>query len=98
MPYSAHIDRHGMCPRTSLFSYRATSGLFGGCLISEAQFHKGDALLFGSESRGLSAEVLSFVPRENQLTIPMRAGNRSLNLSNAVALTLYEAWRQNQFA
>jgi tRNA (cytidine/uridine-2'-O-)-methyltransferase len=70
----------------------------GSRLYSEAQFRSGDALLFGSESRGLSAEVLSLVPRENQLTIPMRAGNRSLNLSNAVALTLYEAWRQNQFA
>lgn len=67
-------------------------------LYSEAQFRSGDALLFGSESRGLSAEVLSSVPRENQLTIPMRAGNRSLNLSNAVALTLFEAWRQNDFA
>jgi tRNA (cytidine/uridine-2'-O-)-methyltransferase len=65
---------------------------------SEARFKRGDALLFGSESRGLPAEVLSLVPRENQLTIPMRAGNRSLNLSNAVALTVYEAWRQNQFA
>lgn len=70
----------------------------GGRLYSEARFGSGDALLFGSESTGLSAEVLSHVPRENQLTIPMRAGNRSLNLSNAVALTLYEAWRQNQFA
>jgi tRNA (cytidine/uridine-2'-O-)-methyltransferase len=70
----------------------------GSRLYSEAQFRSGDALLFGSESRGLSAEVLSLVPRENQLAIPMRAGNRSLNLSNAVALTLYEAWRQNQFA
>ncbi len=70
----------------------------GSRLYSEARFTRGDALLFGSESRGLSAEVLSAVPLENQLTIPMRAGNRSLNLSNAVALTLYEAWRQVGFA
>ncbi len=69
----------------------------GSRLYSEAQFRPGDALLFGSESRGLSAEVLSVVARENQLTIPMRAGNRSLNLANAAAVTVYEAWRQNQF-
>ena len=69
----------------------------GSRLYTEAQFRGNDALLFGSESRGLSAEVLSAVPRANQLTIPMRAGNRSLNLSNAVALTLYEAWRQAGF-
>jgi tRNA (cytidine/uridine-2'-O-)-methyltransferase len=70
----------------------------GSRLYSEAKFKRGDALLFGSESRGLSAEVLSLVARENQLTIPMRAGNRSLNLANAVAVIVYEAWRQNQFA
>ncbi len=70
----------------------------GSRLYSAARFARGDALLFGSESRGLSAEVLSAVARENQLTIPMRAGNRSLNLANAVAVTVYEAWRQNQFA
>ncbi len=64
----------------------------------DARFLPGDALLFGSESRGLSAEVLSHVAREHQLAIPMRAGNRSLNLSNAVAVAVYEAWRQNGFA
>jgi tRNA (cytidine/uridine-2'-O-)-methyltransferase len=42
--------------------------------------------------------VLEQLPRERQLAIPMRAGNRSLNLSNAVALVVYEAWRQNGFA
>jgi tRNA (cytidine/uridine-2'-O-)-methyltransferase len=65
---------------------------------SEARFEKGDALLFGSETRGLPAEVLEQVPAERQLTIPMRPGNRSLNLSNAVTLVVYEAWRQNGFA
>jgi tRNA (cytidine/uridine-2'-O-)-methyltransferase len=64
----------------------------------QARFEQGDALLFGSETRGLPAEVLEQVPRERQLTIPMRPGNRSLNLSNAVALVVYEAWRQNGFA
>jgi len=65
---------------------------------SEGDFRPGDALLFGSETRGLPARALAQVPRERQLAIPMRAGNRSLNLSNAVALVVYEAWRQNGFA
>jgi tRNA (cytidine/uridine-2'-O-)-methyltransferase len=65
---------------------------------SEARFESGDALLFGSETRGLPAEALAPVPRDRQLTIPMRSGNRSLNLSNAVAIVVYEAWRQRGFA
>jgi tRNA (cytidine/uridine-2'-O-)-methyltransferase len=67
-------------------------------LYSEVAFQPGDALIFGSERRGLPAKVLDLVPPERQLTIPMRAGNRSLNLSNAVALVVYEAWRQNGFS
>jgi len=66
-------------------------------LYTEAAFQPGDALIFGSERRGLPDRVLDLIPRERQLTIPMRAGNRSLNLSNAVALVVYEAWRQNGF-
>ncbi len=65
---------------------------------SEAAFTAGDALIFGPETRGLPREVLERLPRERQLAIPMREGNRSLNLSNAVALVVYEAWRQNGFA
>ena len=65
---------------------------------SEAAFSAGDAFLFGPETRGLPAQVLERIPRERQLAIPMRDGNRSLNLSNAVALVVYEAWRQNGFA
>jgi tRNA (cytidine/uridine-2'-O-)-methyltransferase len=65
---------------------------------SEAAFTPGDALIFGPETRGLPPEALARVPRERQLAIPMRAGNRSLNLSNAVALVVYEAWRQSGFA
>ena len=64
---------------------------------SEAAFSAGDALLFGSETRGLPAAVLAAVPRERQLAIPMLGGNRSLNLANAVAVVVYEAWRQNGF-
>jgi tRNA (cytidine/uridine-2'-O-)-methyltransferase len=65
---------------------------------SDAEFRPGDALLFGSETRGLPAAVLNDIGLERRLTIPMRAGNRSLNLANAVALVVYEAWRQNGFA
>jgi tRNA (cytidine/uridine-2'-O-)-methyltransferase len=64
---------------------------------SDAEFRAGDALLFGSETRGLPASVVNEIPLEQRLTIPMRAGNRSLNLANAVALVVYEAWRQNGF-
>lgn len=66
-------------------------------VYSDAQFQPGDAFFFGSERRGLPAKVLDLIPPERQLTIPMRANNRSLNLSNAVTLVIYEAWRQIGF-
>jgi tRNA (cytidine/uridine-2'-O-)-methyltransferase len=69
----------------------------GARAYSEARFQPGDILLFGSETRGLPASVLDCIPSDRQLVIPMRAGNRSLNLSNAVALVVYEAWRQNGY-
>jgi tRNA (cytidine/uridine-2'-O-)-methyltransferase len=65
---------------------------------AQAQFRPGDALLFGSESAGLPARVLQRVDAALLLNIPMRPGNRSLNLGNAVALVVYEAWRQQGFA
>ena len=61
----------------------------------ETEFQLGDALLFGSESRGLPEDILAEV---TVLTLPMMPGSRSLNLSNAVAITVYEAWRQLAFA
>lgn len=61
-------------------------------------FQPGDAFLFGPETRGLPESVLESVSEEHRLQIPMRPGNRSLNLSNAVAVVLYEAWRQQGFA
>jgi len=69
----------------------------GGRTYADARFEAGDALLFGSETRGLPEEVLYKFGAEQILRVPMRAGNRSLNLSNAVALVLYEAWRQAGF-
>ena len=64
----------------------------------DAKFAAGDVLLFGSERRGLPAEVLATIAPENVLSLPMLAGNRSLNLSNAAAIAVYEAWRQLEFA
>lgn len=69
----------------------------GTCFYSQAQLPSGAAFLFGNEHRGLPEEVLRFIPPERQLRLPMRAGNRSLNLSNAVAVVVYEAWRQHGF-
>ncbi|SDM89328.1 tRNA (cytidine(34)-2'-O)-methyltransferase [Vreelandella arcis] len=64
---------------------------------SEAAFAPGDVLLFGSETAGLSAEVHAALPADQKLRIPMQPNNRSLNLSNAVAIVSYEAWRQQGF-
>ncbi len=67
-------------------------------LVHDAQFAPGDWLVFGSETRGLPESVRqSFAPAQC-LKLPMMPGQRSLNLSNAVAVTVFEAWRQNAFA
>ena len=58
----------------------------------------GDALVFGAETRGLPQAVLDGIDPAQRLRLPMRPGNRSLNLSNAVAIVVYEAWRQLGFA
>ena len=60
-------------------------------------FQPGDALLFGPETRGLPQDLIAALPPDQRLFIPMHPGNRSLNLSNAVAVILYEAWRQQGF-
>lgn len=62
------------------------------------RYRPGDVLLFGPESRGLPAEIREALPPEQLLRLPMRPGCRSLNLSNAVAITVYEAWRQQDFS
>ncbi len=64
----------------------------------QAAFQPGDAFLFGPETRGLPAEMLEQFTNDRVLRIPMVSHSRSLNLSNAVAIVLYEAWRQNKFA
>lgn len=64
----------------------------------EVAFAPGDAFLFGPETRGLPEDVLTSLPDGRRLRLPMRPGNRSLNLSNAVAVVVFEAWRQQGFA
>jgi tRNA (cytidine/uridine-2'-O-)-methyltransferase len=63
----------------------------------EVRYQAGDALLFGPESRGLPADLLGSLPAEQRLRLPMLPNNRSLNLSNTVAVAVFEAWRQCGF-
>jgi tRNA (cytidine/uridine-2'-O-)-methyltransferase len=79
-------------PRLFAFSTR------GGTRFDRVAYADGDALLFGPESRGLPREVLADIPEAQRLALPMRPGQRSLNLSNAVAVAVFEAWRQRGFA
>lgn len=65
---------------------------------AEAAFEPGDVLVFGSETSGLPAEIFAEFPADCRLRLPLVGGQRSLNLSNAVAITVYEAWRQQGFA
>jgi len=69
----------------------------GKTLYTRVEFRSGDALLFGPETRGLPGDVLESLPPGHRLCLPMRPGNRSLNLSNAVAVVVFEAWRQLGF-
>lgn len=81
---------HG--PRVFAFSTR------GSVRHDQIEYRAGDCLLFGPESRGLPESLLEGIPASQRLRIPMREGQRSLNLSNAVAVAVFEAWRQHDFA
>jgi len=65
---------------------------------SNISYQAGDALLFGPESRGLPQEIRGKLPNHDVLRIPMQVNSRSLNLSNTVAIALFEAWRQHDFS
>ena len=71
-----------------------TTGRHG---VHATAFREDDVFVFGSESAGLPGDVLAAFPDERRLRLPMRPGNRSLNLSNAVAVVVFEAWRQASF-
>ena len=78
-------------PRLLAFSTRARR------FYTEMQYREHDALLFGPETRGLPQILLDTLPEEHRLRLPLLPGNRSLNLSNVVAVAVYEAWRQRGF-
>jgi tRNA (cytidine/uridine-2'-O-)-methyltransferase len=81
----------GEMPGIYAFTTRASRS------YSEGVFRRGDVLLFGPETRGLPTEVLEELPETSRLRLPMREGSRSLNLSNTVAVAVYEGWRQCGF-
>ena len=70
----------------------------GTCRYDAPAYRADDVFVFGPETRGLPEDVLATFPLEQRVRIPMREGSRSINLSNAVAIMLYEAWRQRDFA
>lgn len=78
-------------PRVYAFSTRGTTR------YDHPAYEAGDCFLFGPETRGLPQAVLESLPHKRRLRLPMVPGNRSLNLSNAAAAVLYEAWRQHDF-
>ena len=69
----------------------------GRARYDQVVWQPGDAVLFGSETAGLPQAVLDSLPAEQRLRVPMRPDNRSLNLSNTVAVVVFEAWRQMNF-
>lgn len=70
----------------------------GSSNFATRQFLPGDVFVFGAETRGLAPALRNSFPESQRIRLPMRAGNRSLNLSNAVAVVVFEAWRQSGFA
>ena len=98
----ANVLRHASWPaflndaqpaplRMSALSTRGTQR------VHDCQFQHGDWLVFGNKTRGLTPALRGSFPASQCLRLPMREGQRSLNLSNAVAVTVFEAWRQNGF-
>lgn len=69
----------------------------GSTSFAQMAFQKGDYFVFGAETRGLAPELRESFPTTQRIRLPMRPENRSLNLSNTVAVVVYEAWRQHQF-
>ena len=82
---------NGSAPRVFALSTRGTTR------FDSPAYRPGDAFLFGSETAGLPQAVLDDVPEAQRLRLPMRPGNRSLNLSNTVAVVVFEGWRQAGF-
>ncbi len=93
---SVHESWRALCEQLPLSRmYAVDTG--GEVALGSCRFTSGDVLVFGSEPSGLPRTVLAAVPPARVVRIPMVSGSRSLNLSNAVAITLYEAWRQESY-
>ena len=85
--FPSYLGQH---PEQRVFAFSTR----GATRYDRAAFRAGDALLFGPETRGLPQDVLDALSRERVLRLPMRHGSRSMNLSNTVAVAVFEAWRQ----
>ncbi|MBI5936973.1 MAG: tRNA (cytidine(34)-2'-O)-methyltransferase [Betaproteobacteria bacterium] len=105
----AGLDYHEYAELKTHADWPAASAFFAGRNIyafskraqrlhTEATFEADDVLLFGPETRGLPNEILAEIAPDRQIRLPMRPGQRSLNLSNAAAVAVFEAWRQLGFA
>jgi tRNA (cytidine/uridine-2'-O-)-methyltransferase len=99
----AAVQRHVSWPAFVAATTPAPSRLYAFTTRGERRFSElawlpGDWLVFGAETAGLPGDVRETIPAAQQVRLPMRAGQRSLNLSNAVAVAVFEAWRQNGYA
>ena len=90
--WAAFINEHQPDP-LRMFAFTT----HGSSVFSSLSFLPGDVFVFGSETRGLDPTLRESFPDSQRIRIPMRPDNRSLNLSNAVAITVFEAWRQQGF-
>ncbi len=90
-------DDLDLCLKSISFNQIYALTKFAKKSFSNVNFKKNDCLLFGSETNGLPDNIIRQIKDANQLRIPMVAKSRSLNLSNSVAITVYEALRQNAF-
>jgi tRNA (cytidine/uridine-2'-O-)-methyltransferase len=98
----ASVQRHGSWDQLLLSCRLDTARSFaftthGAQPVHEVRWQAGDWLVFGSETAGLPAALRDSFAPERRVRLPMRPGQRSLNLSNAVAVAVFEAWRQNDY-
>lgn len=96
----AHVQHHanladclGALQQPRLFAF-STKGSHS---YADVAYQDGDAFIFGPETRGLPEDIRKSIPAQQLVRLPMREGSRSLNLSNTVAIAVYEAWRQSGF-
>jgi tRNA (cytidine/uridine-2'-O-)-methyltransferase len=93
LEYDSYADFMGKTSPLNIYGISTK----GSCCYTEINYRPGDTLMFGPETRGLPDQILNSLGLERVLRIPMQTNSRSLNLSNAVAVILYEALRQNDF-